>query len=459
MSKLALLKFLARPGEVVRGIRRLGGRGAMLHGLRRAGASMERAILGPCQLRINPMGTVCNHTCRMCWLAQLSPEQRRERQQIDREQGMSLEHYLALLDGMPPGLTEVNVVGGGEPLVHPDCVAIMAEIKRRKLSGYLMTNGSLMKESVVRAMIEMSWDLTRISTHAGDRDTYHLIHAVDHFERVRENLLTFDRIRREAGREARCKIHTHYVLQRENLDTIPAMFRFSEEINADHVVFEIVFPFSEEVLLTPAELERGMSLLKSCSAASRVSSNAAEIIQHMERDLRESAPVILEPQAVTPEPRAADIPQPQEVAAPELSAAETPELQTTAIQEQDLPGNPEQVSAAAPELSPAHFAESPAAAAVGDNGSAQATPKPARPEFYKPANRCSVGFDSSFITALGDVLPCCFSDEVMGNVKQQSFREIWYGAKYTTFRKRLINGRFPGYCSKFRCKLTSFLHD
>ncbi|MFH0945855.1 MAG: radical SAM/SPASM domain-containing protein [Planctomycetota bacterium] len=418
MSKLALFRFLARPGEIVRGVRRLGGRGAMLHGLRRAGASMEWAVLGPAQLRINPMGTVCNHTCSMCWLAQLTPEEKQEQQQIDREQGMSLEQYLALLDGMPPGLTEVNVVGGGEPLVHPDCIEIMAEIKRRRLSGYLMTNGSLMKESVARAMVDMSWDLTRISTHAGDRDTYRLIHGVDHFERVRNNLLAFDRIRREKGRGVRCKIHTHYVLQRENIDTIPAMFRFAEEISADHIVFEIVFPFSAAVLLSPAELKRGIALLRESAEGARVSSNAVEIVHLMERELRESAPS----------------------APPEVAA----------------PAPPEAVASAPQKEAPC---KSPAAASLGNNGSARAMPPPAIPAFYRPANRCSVGFDSSFITALGDVLPCCFADEVMGNVKEQSFREIWHGPKYTAFRKRLINGRFTGYCSRFRCKLTSFLHD
>ena len=41
----------------------------------------------------------------------------------------------------------------------------------------------------------------------------------------------------------------------------------------------------------------------------------------------------------------------------------------------------------------------------------------------------------------------------------QSFREIWYGKAYRRFRKRLINGEFPEYCSRVRCKLKSFLHD
>ena len=59
----------------------------------------------------------------------------------------------------------------------------------------------------------------------------------------------------------------------------------------------------------------------------------------------------------------------------------------------------------------------------------------------------------------GDVLPCCFSNEVMGNVREQSFRDIWFGERYSDFRQRLINVRFSQYCIDVRCKLASFLHD
>lgn len=60
---------------------------------------------------------------------------------------------------------------------------------------------------------------------------------------------------------------------------------------------------------------------------------------------------------------------------------------------------------------------------------------------------------------MGEVVPCCFSDEVMGNVKNQTFEEIWYGDKYRKFRKRLMAGNFAKYCSDNRCKYETFLHN
>lgn len=415
MSKASLFHFLVQPGEVVRGVRRLGGKGAVLHGIRRTGAAMERALLGPAQLRINPMGAVCNHTCPMCWLQQLDPDEKKRQFQVDREQGLRLADYEAMLESMPPGLTEVNVVGGGEPLVHPECVEIMRAIKRRGLRGYLISNGTLLKEPVARAMVDMRWDLTRISTHAGDAETYAAVQGVDHFERLRENLKTFDRLRREAGVEAGCALHVHHVLQRQNLGTFARMFAFSEDVGADYVKFEIVFALSPAQQLDADELAAAAAELAACAATARVDSNAAEIVASLEREsaafrtaepTRPAPPAPTAPTALTAEP-----------AAPELPA--------------DQVVDPE----------PAH----------------PIVPVPDAP--YRPANRCSVGFDSAFVTAQGEVMPCCFSDESMGNVRDQTFREVWYGARYRDFRKRLINGEFADYCSSVRCKLRSFLHD
>lgn len=397
MGRSSLLKFLVQPDEVVRGVRRLGLKGALMHGVRRTSASVKRAVLGPAQLRINPMGVVCNHTCPMCWLQHMDPAELKRERRRDREESMGLADYEHLLDTVPPGLTEVNVVGGGEPLVHRDCVDILRAIRARKLRGYLITNGTLLDERVARALVEIRWNLTRVSVHAGDPDTYAVVQGVPHFERLRENLQRFDRLRRADGPPA-CALHVHHVLQRENLETIPKMFDFAEEVGADNVVFEIIFPLAPDKRLTSAELERARELLSRCAAEARTPSNAEHIVSLLVRERDETG-------------------------AEERARAER--------------------AAAAP--SPAQAVPAPG------------VPVPDAP--YRPANRCSVGFDSAFVTSFGDVMPCCFSNEVMGNVREQSFRDIWFGERYAEFRTRLIEGRFADYCSNVRCKLTTFLHD
>jgi radical SAM protein with 4Fe4S-binding SPASM domain len=51
---------------------------------------------------------------------------------------------------------------GGEPLMHPDCLDIMRYIKKLKLHGLIITNGTLL-EKVAQEMVEAGWDELNIS--------------------------------------------------------------------------------------------------------------------------------------------------------------------------------------------------------------------------------------------------------------------------------------------------------
>lgn len=59
-------------------------------------------------------------------------------------------------------------------------------------------------------------------------------------------------------------------------------------------------------------------------------------------------------------------------------------------------------------------------------------------------NHCWKMWNSCVITWDGKVVPCCFDKDahfVLGNVGQQSFREIWSGEKYDQFRQSLLRSR------------------
>ncbi|MEM1511965.1 MAG: radical SAM protein [Candidatus Jordarchaeales archaeon] len=53
---------------------------------------------------------------------------------------------------------------------------------------------------------------------------------------------------------------------------------------------------------------------------------------------------------------------------------------------------------------------------------------------------------SADINHNGDVVPCCYSEEVMGNVKARSFREVWNGERYNQLRRIFREGKLPGFC-------------
>lgn len=62
----------------------------------------------------------------------------------------------------------------------------------------------------------------------------------------------------------------------------------------------------------------------------------------------------------------------------------------------------------------------------------------------KLLNHCWKMWHSAVITWDGLVVPCCFDKDAeyrMGNVSNQSFREVWGSEKYLEFRKQLIGSR------------------
>jgi radical SAM protein with 4Fe4S-binding SPASM domain len=57
---------------------------------------------------------------------------------------------------------------------------------------------------------------------------------------------------------------------------------------------------------------------------------------------------------------------------------------------------------------------------------------------------CTVPWFSTYIDAKGRVYPCCYltgTSQIMGNVYDNEFQEIWHGEKYRQFRHHLVNDR------------------
>jgi len=73
-----------------------------------------------------------------------------------------------------------------------------------------------------------------------------------------------------------------------------------------------------------------------------------------------------------------------------------------------------------------------------------------------PRNRrlgCSAGSDSFFLDPYGNVYPCIFLDERMGNVREKPLGEIWASGEASTARRKVRNGECPGCwveCETFR---------
>ena len=341
------------------------------HVQRRFGTFMQMALVGPNQIRINPLSYTCNNRCPMCNLQQLPFEELTSLRRRELKNGLKLKDYRNLLKNRLSGLASVNVTGGGEPLSHPEIIDILLEIKKHALRGSLITNGVLLDATKSRAIVNMGWDGVRVSIHAAEPGLYQKVTGKDDFEKLKGNLSAFNRIRRKSPHHKKCQLKLFAVIQRENFSHLDRLFFFAEEIGADYLEFDRIILFDKSMRLSADELKMAKSALSSCAKASTIDSNLKNIIK-------------------------------------QLSLEE-------------------------------YYTKTKRS--------------------FRPAKRCSVGFDQVFITSEGDVYPCCFSDEIMGNVRKEPFETIWNSGQFNDFRIRMIKGRFANYCYTSHCTLSGVLHN
>lgn len=60
--------------------------------------------------------------------------------------------------------------------------------------------------------------------------------------------------------------------------------------------------------------------------------------------------------------------------------------------------------------------------------------------------RCKAPWQEANIKVDGRVTPCCFSESIMGNLKEETFDQIWNGDRYKRFRRRIHSAVPPLEC-------------
>jgi sulfatase maturation enzyme AslB (radical SAM superfamily) len=173
---------------------------------------------------------MCNHTCLFC------PHDGK----MTRGKGFIDEQLLKriLKEGYELGSREVGLNLNGEPLL----VKELAEyIKYAKDIGYsyvfLISNGVLATEERMIDILNAGLDSISFSINAGTKETYKIIHGVDDFEKVKNNILFCLRYRFE--KKIKIAISLTYVVTEYNINEID-IFKKQFSSIVDDIVFSQV---------------------------------------------------------------------------------------------------------------------------------------------------------------------------------------------------------------------------
>jgi MoaA/NifB/PqqE/SkfB family radical SAM enzyme len=130
---------------------------------------------------------------------------------------------------------EVDLTGGGEPLLHP-CLEGM--VRLAKVAGCLVgfsTNATLLNHEKSEGLLEAGLDWIAFSVEGATAETYEKIRVGAFFKEVIENIAGFQRLK-EKQRGGKIKTMLFFVMMKENICELPAMIEMAHSLGIDHVV-------------------------------------------------------------------------------------------------------------------------------------------------------------------------------------------------------------------------------
>lgn len=130
------------------------------------------------------------------------------------------------------GTKAIGFTGGGEPMLHKDYVPILIETKKIGFDVGTITNGSVITEKNVGALMEnLQW--IRISMAGGDRESYRQVQGVDQFDKVVNNLGLLAKAKEKSS--SALAIGLRALVTSKNIFSMPILGKIAKELNLNYL--------------------------------------------------------------------------------------------------------------------------------------------------------------------------------------------------------------------------------
>lgn len=192
------------------------------------------------EVRIFPMGYICNHACPMCWRENLSPAIRQHLTKAALTTDLQLEDYIRLITTLPSTVKRMSLCGGGEPTLFKGIQTVMATIKKQGLYGHIITNGSTLTPQFIDLLVNIGWDSMHISINAATREAYKITNGVDHYDLVLGNIKNMQKYK---GKRPLPELRFSFVIQKGNYEEIVPFAELAASMKASDIYYNPLIPY------------------------------------------------------------------------------------------------------------------------------------------------------------------------------------------------------------------------
>jgi radical SAM protein with 4Fe4S-binding SPASM domain len=146
---------------------------------------------------------------------------------------MDLAVFHKIIDESKDFLEFAVPYGAGEPLLNPEIYDMLAYCRSAGVPTGISTNATVLTEAASRRLIASGLDYIIFAFDGATRETYELYRKGADFEKVRNNILTFLRVKKEMKSRIFCIVQV--VRLKENQHEIPDLLRMWRIDGVDEV--------------------------------------------------------------------------------------------------------------------------------------------------------------------------------------------------------------------------------
>ncbi|KAB2950986.1 tungsten cofactor oxidoreductase radical SAM maturase [Heliorestis acidaminivorans] len=180
----------------------------------------------------------CNLSCVMCF-----------RRSMKSPQGdMSEEIFHSILEGTKdfPHLSEIVFGGIGENFVHPHFLSWVREAREKNLEVTIFTNGTLLDERKIEALLDLDVSRLMISLDSPDPLGYDQIRG-HNLEKLLAHIAAFNEAKKRR-RLDRPWLISEFVLMRNNYHSLPALVDLASRYDIREIHLTNLMPFTSAMV-------------------------------------------------------------------------------------------------------------------------------------------------------------------------------------------------------------------
>jgi radical SAM protein with 4Fe4S-binding SPASM domain len=201
---------------------------------------------------------LCNLRCKMC--GQWGDVGATRSEDVENlKNWLTFDEVKVVLDEVKKYKPNITLFGG-EPLMHPDILDIMRAVKKLRLHGLIITNGTLL-EKVAQDLVETGWDELNVSIdgHGALHDEIRALPGV--FDRIMAGIDEVNKFK-ESFKRAKPFINIQCTISAHNYEKLDQLLYVAKRAKANSLTFHNL------IFLKPGHLEEQKKIddLLGCSS-------------------------------------------------------------------------------------------------------------------------------------------------------------------------------------------------